>query len=290
MKARVSRGTLLFTTFMLVIAALVAVIVIVDKGSGLNYTVVFDDARGLPVGAAVKLNGVQVGEVTAIRFSDEAAGAVEVDLRVYGEHAKRIHGQGDTTARIKKDSMVLGKSYVEVFNRGAANGPELAAGSKIEGLDSWAEEQLWKGKGTADDAFAKAMETGKQSFDKLQGWVETDGAALKGDVEGFLASVEEAASERTAGARDKVDDAVERGRQLYTRLKEERAPELAEQVRAQFSALKEAGRSWEDGARAKIDSFLQETSGEEHPNPEPTPVMYNDDAPQPVPTEPASEQ
>jgi phospholipid/cholesterol/gamma-HCH transport system substrate-binding protein len=70
------------------------------------------DVAGLKEGAVVRLAGWDVGEVSAIRFSDDlAARELTVEMRVLGRYKPRI--RGDSEARIDTVG-VLGDKYVSI--------------------------------------------------------------------------------------------------------------------------------------------------------------------------------
>lgn len=260
--ARISRGNLIFVSLVLLgVAALVA-IVLIDRPTGLQYTVMFEDADNLPVGAPVRMQGIQIGEVTGVRLSDRQPGMVEVDLKIHAPHRRRIHEAPNTSARIKKDSMVLGQPYVEVLNRGDL-GAGLQAGSVVQGVDGWTQEKLWLAGGAMGEAYEKALTVGREHLDRLEEWAtEGEGARKKEEVLAYLQSLEEAAGTRAGAARERLSAAMERGRELWRGLREEKAPEAAEQVRQSLEALLEQGESLEEGAREQLERLLEEIDAE----------------------------
>lgn len=92
----------------------------------------FSDVGGLQEGAVVRLAGWNVGEVTAIRFSDDlAVKEMFVEMKIMQEYAPRI--RKDSEARIETQG-VLGDKYVSV-TMGSPTVPELEDDAWIETRD-----------------------------------------------------------------------------------------------------------------------------------------------------------
>lgn len=81
----------------------------------------FDNAAGLRLGAPVRLHGVDIGNVTAIRvIPDNPATPVEVDMRVsmrYGFDLRK------DSATMLNTAGVLGETYVDIDSSQAKEGP-----------------------------------------------------------------------------------------------------------------------------------------------------------------------
>ena len=91
----------------------------------------YDDVKGMKVGAAVRLAGMDVGEVSRVEFSsDPAVKEIEVDLRIREEYRSRI--RGDSVASISQIG-VLGDMYVSV-TVGSADKAALESGASIPGI------------------------------------------------------------------------------------------------------------------------------------------------------------
>ena len=92
----------------------------------------FSDVGGLQEGAVVRLAGWNVGEVTAIRFSDDlSVKEMFVEMKVMEEYAPRI--RKDSEARIETQG-VLGDKYVSV-TMGSPTVPQLDDDAWIETRD-----------------------------------------------------------------------------------------------------------------------------------------------------------
>jgi phospholipid/cholesterol/gamma-HCH transport system substrate-binding protein len=122
-----------------VVASIVlAVLIFLMSGAGGFFTrkiilrSYFDNASGLLVGAPVRLQGVDVGNVTAIRVvRDRALTPVEVTMKITTKYI----------ANVRKDSLtsmetagVLGSTYVDIESR-LAKGPIVQNGDELQTRD-----------------------------------------------------------------------------------------------------------------------------------------------------------
>lgn len=109
------------------IAAACAVIVLTAlrnpvNGSVLRYTATFTDVSGLDVGNDVRISGVQVGKVEAVRLEGRTA---KIDFTSLNEHPV----YRNTVAAVRFQNL-LGQRYVELVQP-ATPGERLPAGSAI---------------------------------------------------------------------------------------------------------------------------------------------------------------
>ena len=94
-----------------------------------EYTVLLPTAEGLQVGSPVKLVGVQVGVVKAIRLPvGMEERTIRVTLKVNSLFADRI--RLDTKANLKVRSVLAGEKYIEL-TLGNPEEPQLEPGSEI---------------------------------------------------------------------------------------------------------------------------------------------------------------
>ena len=122
------------TGLMIVAAAMLAALVIFVVGDFRNFftpkmrvEAVFDETSGLKPYAEVRYAGVVIGEVRAIRLTEEKPPRVLLDVKVWRD--ARI--QQGSEARIKTLGF-LGERYVEIAPP-ARGGPPLGDGARIEG-------------------------------------------------------------------------------------------------------------------------------------------------------------
>jgi phospholipid/cholesterol/gamma-HCH transport system substrate-binding protein len=99
--------------------------------SARSYQVAFRDVGGLREGAVVRLGGLQVGDVTEIRFAPRADGGAQlvVSLRVRDEYVERV--RADSLARISSQGL-LGDKLIEI-TLGSAAAPAVEDGGWLVG-------------------------------------------------------------------------------------------------------------------------------------------------------------
>jgi phospholipid/cholesterol/gamma-HCH transport system substrate-binding protein len=91
----------------------------------------FTEVAGLTEGATVRLAGVQIGRVAAVRLPRQPGGKVRVDLSIARQFADRI--RRDSVARIETQGL-LGDKIVEI-TVGTAAAPPIAPGETIAARD-----------------------------------------------------------------------------------------------------------------------------------------------------------
>jgi phospholipid/cholesterol/gamma-HCH transport system substrate-binding protein len=121
--------TVLFATITL------AVLIFLMSGTGGVFTKkillrsYFDDSGGLRVGAPVRLQGVDIGNVKTIQIvPGRPLTPVEVTLKVSTKYLFNLHKDSVTTLAT---AGVLGETYVNV-NSALARGPEVADGDELK--------------------------------------------------------------------------------------------------------------------------------------------------------------
>ncbi len=263
MPSRIARANMIFVCLMILAAALLAAIVLIDRKAGLNYTYTFDDAKDLAIGAPVKMRGTQIGEVTGVRLADQRDAGVQIDVRVYAEHRNRINAAPDSTARIKKDSMVLGNAYVDVINRGDGSSGAMASGTVVEGLDGWTEEKLWVAKDKMSSGYAKALSMGAEGIDRVEEWAKSeDGQKLKTQVNDFLGSLEEASATKAQQARSKFGEALEKGTKLLNDMRAQAEgaanSDTADDLQKSLEELLKQAENLDDQTRERVEALLKE--------------------------------
>ena len=129
-----------------------------------RYTVLLPNAEGLQTGSPVKLVGVQVGVVRAIRLPDSAGEqALRVTLSVDRSYAERI--RADTTAKIRVLTLLSGDRYIEL-TLGSPDQPMLPPGSELRAVSEY-EELFTQGSNIAND-LASITSTLRLVFDGIQ--------------------------------------------------------------------------------------------------------------------------
>ncbi len=95
----------------------------------------FDNAGGLRVGAPVRLQGVDIGNVTAIRIvadKEHQLTPVEVTMKVSTKYHEVLRKDSVTSL---STAGVLGETYIDI-NSGTARGPEVADGEVLATRDT----------------------------------------------------------------------------------------------------------------------------------------------------------
>ncbi len=95
----------------------------------------FDNAGGLRVGAPVRLSGVDVGNVAAIRIvsdPDKKLTPVEVTMKVNTKYHQNLHKDSVTSL---STAGVLGETYIDI-DSSQASGPEARDGDRLATRDT----------------------------------------------------------------------------------------------------------------------------------------------------------
>ncbi len=151
----------------LAIVASIAIGVLTSKAQGVQFTVVFEDAQGLPVGAPVTLRGLRVGEVTRVELAKDHE-HVEIDLAIRPEYTPEIPEEG-ITARIKKSLVLPGNYAVALVILKDAKG-QMPNGARIEGVDNWAEEKKFVARGALSRAYDAAVDKTHEKMEAFKAW------------------------------------------------------------------------------------------------------------------------
>lgn len=127
------------------VAALVAVAVFSAGAAGrLNYTIVFEDGKGLQVGDRVQLSGVDIGVVRGVELV-VPPGRIDVAVRIDAKHAEKV--RADSTAVIRNVSIpnVSGQMIIEVFNSGTTPpAAPMQDGATIKGQEGMLGVKAWQ--------------------------------------------------------------------------------------------------------------------------------------------------
>ncbi len=95
----------------------------------------FNNSEGIKVGAPVTLEGVQIGEVSAVRLSTDPARRlvpVEVAMKIGPHFEDRVHT--DTVASLQTTG-VIGDTIVEL-NSEAAHGPQIGNDGELKNVET----------------------------------------------------------------------------------------------------------------------------------------------------------
>src|ERR1700751_1578194 len=98
----------------------------------------FDDAQGLRNGAPVRLSGVDVGNVTAVRVvPNKPAAAVEVVMKVTTKYSFDVRKDSVTAL---STAGVLGETYINI-DSSHAKGPEARDGDTLAARETPASQE-----------------------------------------------------------------------------------------------------------------------------------------------------
>lgn len=260
MPSRIPRGLVVFGSLILAFVIAFAVVFTIDEQSGLAYTLTFDDTGGLEPGHPVKLGGVEIGQVKAVRPGGGGVRA-EVDVRVFPEYRGKVLAPPNSSGRVRQGSLLFGKPYVEIVNRAAPPEAEsMTSQAVVEGLDGWTEEKLWQTDGKADEAWERALALGHESLDRLEDWARSEeGTALRERVGGFLDVVESFAGDTDEPIRDRLDRMISEAEALVAMLDRKNKPQVAGDVERTLEVfLSEGDPEMDPELRAKVTGVLEE--------------------------------
>ncbi len=175
------------------IVILIIIVLSAQASRGLRYNVVFGEGKGVQVGDRVRLNGIDIGEVDAVKLGGGGEN-VTVRLKIAPEHREKI--LAGSTAYIASNTFpnVSGQMVVEIHNGSEPSGV-MKPGTMIQGKDSLLELKAWQLKGQVSkwsEAMSQASKDFGEGAEKL-----TEGArkALEEMAEGVKKSLQEGASE-----------------------------------------------------------------------------------------------
>lgn len=146
----------------------------------------FDDVVGLRDGAVVRLAGIDIGEVSQVRMSDDiGVKPVFVELTIKAQYKNRI--REDSVARIDTEGL-LGDKYVAV-SVGSDAKPELTDGAWITVKEP---KQLIEYEKQANELFVELQEIAAKINTAIGTDDETDAVSLAAAVSGVERIIDEA--------------------------------------------------------------------------------------------------
>ncbi len=219
--ARKGKLGILLAVLVVILAALVIGYAFL-RPKGIKIEVTFLNTRGLVEGAPVYVDKQRVGSVRNIETGSEKS---EVTLGIESSAAKGINAPPDCAARIVKKSTEE-PAYVEIVNRGPQK-KSLAEDATIEALEDKVAEGLFLGVEATESALDSARrglgiftDTVKEKIDEARDWTKGDEAqGMKESVEEIRADMERSIMEGSENAKEALDDALEKGKELGEDLK-----------------------------------------------------------------------
>jgi len=88
----------------------------------------FENAEGVRVGAPVRLEGVDIGNVISIRVVDRPLTPVEVTMKISTRYIRGIHKDSKS---VLSTAGVLGETFVDISSR-TAKGPQVADNDELQ--------------------------------------------------------------------------------------------------------------------------------------------------------------
>jgi hypothetical protein len=153
---------------LLAMATALAIGLLARRATGVDFTILFEDAKGLPVGAPVTMRGLRVGEVTRVELGGDKI-HIEVDVSVFPQYAPEIPEPPGVTARIKKGLLLPGNYSVTLIRQKGSSG-RMPQGGTITGVESWADEKKFEAKGAVRRAYEAAAEKTSQRIESVKDW------------------------------------------------------------------------------------------------------------------------
>lgn len=225
---------------------IVIAIVAIAGGGALQYTIVFDDAKGLQAGDKVQINGVDVGTVKSVKLVNNER--VDVVVKIAPDQAARV--RSDSSAFIANVSLpnVSGQKVVEILNPTGEPAPQMKRDSEIKGVDSLLDLQMWKIKHKLGDAADKLSEKIGDAAQSLKENTVPARQKLRESGEQLAAAVREKSGEWSAKLKD-VGGQIEKG------VSDPQVREMFQQIKNKLDEF--IGSIREKGAVA-VDELLQQ--------------------------------
>lgn len=211
------------------------------QSRGLDYTLHFEDAKGLRAGDPVMLSGVQIGEVKGVELAGERD--VRVKVRVDDEHAEKV--LAGSTAVISNPAFpnVSGQKVVEIHNPAVAEEGALPEGAEITGREGLVDLKAWQIEQRLQNLGGELSEQSRSMAEKISVMAEE------------MKDIPESPEVREAI--DKLDqmsrDLSERGRDTWDRLSDQ----WEDLSRDLSPILENWSRTGRDRARETLDRTRQ---------------------------------
>lgn len=170
--------------------------ILLNRATGVDFNVQFRSAKGLNPGNKVLLNGIEVGQVHAVKLTGEG---VEVAAHLEPEFVSQV--RGDARVAVKgKGLNPFGEPTLEIIPPTSDTpAPPIRSGAMLEGLDSDIERGAWQiGQMLSEgskmlsrelEALGHSVEEISQQFQDLGNSPELK--KLQGDVQQFVNKLEQ---------------------------------------------------------------------------------------------------
>jgi len=208
----------------------------------LEYSILFDEGRGILPGDPVRIEKVDIGRVEEVEVEEDRK--TRVTVRIDSKYRSLVRSA--STATIEEGDREVAGRYVRIHNLDAES-PPISPGAEVEGADSWAELQ--------------ARSAGRST----QEWLDTLTSKLD-DIEtqlNELAESEEAKRVR-AELEELSDSMAQWAAGKYDEFRED-WPEIRERLRRQYEKARAAGNE----SLSKAIEDMMNMFGVPTPTPEP---------------------
>jgi hypothetical protein len=184
----------------------------------LEYSILFDESRGILPGDPVRIEKVDIGSVEEVEVVEDRQ--TRVTVRIDAQYRSLI--RSESTATIEEGGRGAAGRYVRVHNLDS-NSPPISPGAEVQGSDSWAELQ--------------AREAGRSTREWLDNLTsKLDEIELRLDE---LAESEEA--KKVRAELDELSDRMARWAAGKYEEFQEDWPEIRERLREHYEKAREAG-------------------------------------------------
>ncbi len=184
------RATLLFLGLSTLIVLLIVFVLLSNHSRSLRYTVIFSGGKGIQVGDKARLNGIDVGEVDAVKLGGGGGEKVQVRLKIAPEHREKVLANSTAFIADGEGPNAAERKIVEIYNSSSSSVP-MRSNQMVEGKDSQIELNAWKLGEKAQEwgkSIAKASKELRESAKQL-----SEGAkrASEGIAEGIRQGIRE---------------------------------------------------------------------------------------------------
>jgi ABC-type transporter Mla subunit MlaD len=208
----------------------------------LQYSILFDESRGILPGDPVRIEKVDIGSVEEVEVVEDRQ--TRVTVRIESRYRSLV--RSESTATIEKGDREVAGRYVRIHNLDSES-PPINPGAEIQGSDSWAELQ--------------AREAGRSTRE----WLDSLTSKLD-DIEARLDELAESEEAKKVRAElDELSDSMARWAAGKYEEFQEDWPEIRERLREHYEKARAAGNE----SLSKAIEDMMNMFGVPAPTPEP---------------------
>ena len=232
------------------VAALVAVLAglgCTEEKPPLEFTITYQNAKGLETGQHVVYNGVPIGTVQEVKLTE--AGTVAARVLIQEEHEPRVYREAEYI--IKKRGGITdltGERQIVMNDRNVKEKTPVQPGDIIKGTEGWTDQLTHRVSGWGGAAYDWAAGLGE----KVKAWASSpEGKEFQDSVREFGAKAKDMTAEQWEHFKTEE----------YPKLRE-KAVELKEKLERDGKS-EEAKELWDSFTRFGKRLFSKEPQGEE---------------------------